>query len=145
MRIGANVPHNPAKAFDDVYLATASFSMSKNIPTDVSATSLMVIKTVHTIVWAFFVGCIMAIPLAAWLDEYQAVAWFATAVFVEVLVLVFNRLQCPLTSLAAQYTVDRRENYDIYLPLWLAKYNKLVFGSLYVAGVAFAVARWVRA
>jgi hypothetical protein len=118
--------------------------MPKNIPDAVSIASLMAIRTVHTVVWAFFAGCIIAIPLAAWLDEYQAAAWFAAAVFVEVLILVCNRLRCPLTSMAARYTIDRRENFDIYLPLWLAKYNKLVFGSLYVAGVAFAIVRWVR-
>ena len=40
---------------------------------------------------------------------------------------------------------DRRENFDIYLPVWLAKYNKLIFGSLYVASVAFALVRWAHA
>jgi len=58
---------------------------------------------------------------------------------------LFNKWRCPLTSVAARYTSDRRPNFDIYLPEWLAEHNKLIFGALYVAGVAFAFARWVSA
>jgi len=56
-------------------------------------------------------------------------------VFVEVLVLVFNRMRCPLTGVAARYTDDRRDNFDIYLPEWVARHNKTIFGTLYVAGI----------
>lgn len=62
----------------------------------------------------------------------------------EVAVLGFNGWRCPLTSMAARYTEVRRDNFDIYLPLWMARYNKLIFGTLYVAGLAFALVRWVR-
>jgi hypothetical protein len=47
-------------------------------------------------------------------------------VVVEVVVLALNNLRCPLTGVAARYTEDRRDNFDIYLPLLLAHYNKLV-------------------
>ena len=105
---------------------------------------LTVIKTMHTIVWAFFAGCILAIPVAAWLTAYQVAAWFAITVFIEVLILALNRFWCSLTSLAAPYTGDRRENLDIYLPRWLASSNKAVFGSLYIAGTAFAIIQWLQ-
>jgi hypothetical protein len=59
------------------------------------------------------------------------------AVAVEVLVLAFNRWRCPLTDVAARHTSDRRDNFDIYLPEWLARHNKVIFGTLYVAGLAF--------
>lgn len=107
--------------------------------------ALVAVKLAHTIVWAFFVACIAAIPLAAWHGAFVVAAWLAAIVFVEVLVLALNRWRCPLTAVAARYTDDRRENFDIYLPLWLARHNQRVFGSLYVAGVVFAVARWVQA
>ena len=61
---------------------------------------------------------------------------------VEVLVLVVNGWRCPLTSLAARYTDDRRANFDIYLPLWLAANNKRIFGTLFVGGLVFSVWRW---
>jgi hypothetical protein len=63
-------------------------------------------------------------------------------VFVEVLVLVFNRWRCPLTPIAARYTADRRDNFDIYLPEWLARHNKLIFGLLYSVGLLYTFARW---
>jgi hypothetical protein len=57
-------------------------------------------------------------------------------VLAEVLVLIANDGHCPLTAVAARYTGDRRDNFDIYLPEWLARYNKLIFGSIYLLGVA---------
>lgn len=58
------------------------------------------------------------------------------------MVLLVNRWSCPLTAVAARYTADRRPNFDIYLPEWLARYNKEVFGTLFVAGLLYSLARW---
>ena len=107
--------------------------------------SLKAIKVAHTLVWAFFAGCILAIPIASWRGAHGIAAWLAGIVFLEVLVLVLNGWRCPLTSVAARYTGDRRDNFDIYLPLWLARHNKIIFGGLYFAGIVFALAAWVRA
>jgi hypothetical protein len=60
-------------------------------------------------------------------------------------VLSVNRGKCPLTSIAAMYTEERRENFDIYLPLWLARYNKVIFGTLFICGSSFALVRWLAA
>lgn len=106
---------------------------------------LRAIKVAHTIAWAFFAGCILAIPVASWRDEHRIAAWLCAIVMVEVVVLVLNRWRCPLTEVAARYTDDRRDNFDIYLPLWLARHNKSIFGTLYFAAVVFAIARWWRA
>jgi membrane-bound metal-dependent hydrolase YbcI (DUF457 family) len=108
------------------------------------ATELRVIKIVHTFVWAFFAGCIVAIPVLAWYGDLRRAAVFIGIVFVEVLVLVFNRWSCPLTPLAARFTDDRRDNFDIYLPEWIARHNKTIFGGLYVAGIVLAVVRWLQ-
>ena len=99
----------------------------------------------HIAVWAFFVACILAIPLLTALSRFRAAAVFVGVVGVEVTVLVFNGMRCPLTDVAARYTSDRQANFDIYLPEWLAKYNKHVFGALYCAGLVFALARWASA
>lgn len=108
--------------------------------TPVAALSL--IRLVHTVVWAFFVLCIVSIPLLGYVREFTA-AWVAIGlVVVEVVVLVVNRLRCPLTDVAARYTDDRRANFDIYLPERLARYNKEIFGPLFLIGVLFTVARW---
>jgi len=46
-----------------------------------------------------------------------------------------------LTAVAARYTADRRDNFDLYLPQWLARYNKLIFGLISV-GVAVTFVGW---
>ena len=107
--------------------------------------NLRTIKVVHTIVWAFFASCILAIPLVSLRGEHRAAAWLSGIVMIEVIVLALNRWHCPLTPVAARFTDDRRDNFDIYLPLWLATYNKRIFGPLYVLGASFALWRWLRA
>lgn len=109
------------------------------------ANALLVVKLTHTLVWAFFAGLIVTIPLASIQGKHALAAWSAAAVAGEVLVLAANGFRCPLTAIAARYTDDRRDNFDIYLPQWLARHNKLIFGTLYLAGMAFAVVRWALA
>jgi hypothetical protein len=58
-------------------------------------------------------------------------------------VLAANRMRCPLTDLAARYTEERADNFDIYLPLWLARHNQRIFGTLYVVGMGVAWGLWV--
>ena len=106
---------------------------------------LKAIKVVHTVVWALFAGCILAIPIASLYGDNHAAFWLAAIVFVEVAVLALNKWRCPLTALAARYTTDRGANFDIYLPEWLAKHNKVVFGAIYLVGVATAGVDWVLA
>jgi hypothetical protein len=107
-----------------------------------SASILNAIKIVHTAVWAFFVTCILAIWVFALQGEFLYAALSIGMVLVEVAVLVFNRWRCPLSSVAARYDNDQRANFDIYLPEWLARRNKLIFGALYGAGIVFTFARW---
>jgi uncharacterized membrane protein len=96
--------------------------------------ALIAVKIVHTIAWAFFASCIVALPVAALAGHLHLAAFFAAATFVEVAVLLANRMRCPLTDVAARYTEDRRDNFDIYLPPWLARNNKTIFGTLFVVG-----------
>ena len=108
-----------------------------------AAARLRAIKLLHTAVWALLVGIILAIPVLAWQNRFTGVAVFTGIMLVEVAVLAFNGMRCPLTDLAARYTDDRRDNFDIYLPLWLATYNKRIFGSVFVAGLVVAAVRWL--
>jgi hypothetical protein len=104
---------------------------------------LRAVKVVHTAAWAFFASAILLIPIAAWRDAWRATVVMMSMVTVECLVLVVNGMRCPLTQVAARYTDDRVENFDIYLPRWLARYNKQIFGPLFVLGVIVsAVLRW---
>ena len=104
--------------------------------------ALRAVKILHTLAWTIFAGCIVALPVAAYVREFKVAAVLIAIVLVEVLVLFANKFRCPLTDVAAKYTNDRRANFDIYLPLWVARYNKEIFGSLFIAGVLFTLLRW---
>jgi hypothetical protein len=104
--------------------------------------NLQTIKAVHTVIWAIFTACILAIPAFGWADMYRQVTWLTGIVLVEILVLALNGWQCPLTRVAARYTDDRQDNFDIYLPAWLARHNKAIFGTLLVVGEVFVLLRW---
>lgn len=110
-----------------------------------ASTILRAIKLIHTLIWAFFAGCIVAIPFFA-SSGNLLISWVLVAVVtLEVLVIAVNRGRCPLTAMAARYTNDRTDNFDIYLPAWLAKHNKIIFGSLYVLGAVYTLVqtwRW---
>ena len=61
------------------------------------------IKLLHTTIWFFFAGCIVAIPIAgAWL-QFRWAAALSGLVLVECAVLAMNRGRCPLTDLAGLY------------------------------------------
>ena len=104
---------------------------------------LQLIKAVHTLAWAFFVACIALIPLFALARRFDLALLFIGIVAVEVVVIVVNGWRCPLTAVAARDTDDRRPNFDIYLPEWLARYNKESFGSLFGAGVLLTIVLWL--
>jgi hypothetical protein len=48
---------------------------------------------------------------------------------------------CPLTVMARKYSDSEKDNFDIFLPIWLAKYNKLIFTTLYVIGLIIVLMR----
>jgi hypothetical protein len=104
--------------------------------------ALRAVKLAHTAVWAVFATCIVLIPVFAFRGEHGRAGALIAIVLVEVLVLLANGGRCPLTAVAARYAQDRRANFDIYLPEWLARHNKSVFGLIYLAGIAFTLVRW---
>jgi hypothetical protein len=104
---------------------------------------LVLVKALHTAVWAFMAACILAIYAFAGSERFVPALAMIAIVAVEVAVLLANRMTCPLTPIAARYTDDRRPNFDIYLPQWLAKHNKAIFGPLYVLGALYTLWAWL--
>jgi len=104
---------------------------------------VVAIKLLHTVVWLFFVCCIVAVPVAAGQHRFQLAGVTAALVLLECLVLGLNRCRCPLSDVAARFTSDTKDNFDIYLPNWLARHNKTVFGMLFLGGGLFALAQWL--
>jgi hypothetical protein len=95
------------------------------------------IRLAHTVIWAVFAGAILLIPAAVAAGRPGPAAWLSALVWIEVAVLAANGMRCPLTGIAARHTEDRADNFDIILPLWLARYNKALFGTLFAAGQAY--------
>jgi len=108
-----------------------------------AGTTLQLIRLIHTLAWAFFAGAILAMPVAVVQQRFALFAILAAVVALEVLVLAVNGQRCPLTPLAARYTTDRQDNFDICLPLLIARYNKQIFGSLYLASLVFGLVSWL--
>jgi hypothetical protein len=105
---------------------------------------LTTIKLLHTLIWALLAGSILAIPVLGVLRRFRWAAVLTVVVLLECVVLAVNGGRCPLTDLAARFTVDRTPSFDIYLPNWLAERNKLIFGALFIAGELVVFASWVR-
>jgi hypothetical protein len=124
-------------------VASATREAARGARSSLTQTVLRIIKVAHTVAWAFFAGCILAIPYYAWRRRLEAASILIAIVTIEVAILMVNRMQCPLTGVASRYTDDRRDNFDIYLPVWLASHNKLIFGTLFGVGVAYTAVQWI--
>jgi len=96
-------------------------------------TALVLVKAAHTVAWAFFASCILLIPVASLAGRLGLAGILSVLVLLEGAVLLANGWRCPLTDVAARYTEDRRDNFDIYLPEWLARHNKRIFSALFLA------------
>jgi hypothetical protein len=104
---------------------------------------LIAIKLLHTLIWAIVASCILALPAVALMRKFDWAATWSVVVLVECITLAVNKGQCPLTPVAALYTQDRADNFDIYLPNWLARHNKAIFGALFITGLVIFLWRWL--
>jgi len=98
-------------------------------------TKLTLIKTAHTLIWAFMVVVIFYVVYCGVFDTVNMFTWLAIGIIVlEGLVLLSFKMSCPLTVLARKYSDSTNHNFDIYLPEWLAKYNKQIFTTIFALG-----------
>jgi len=109
-----------------------------------AGTALVLVKFAHTAAWAFFVACILGVPAAALRGRFRVAVFLSIVVWAEIAVLAANHLRCPLTDVAMRYTADRGDAFDIYLPGWLARENKRIFGAAFLAGELVLAACWAR-
>jgi hypothetical protein len=101
------------------------------------------IKLLHTAIWAVLAGSILALPVAAFTRHFRWALILTAFIVCECGVLAANRGRCPLTDWAARFTEDRAANFDIYLPEWLARNNKVIFGILFAVNELFVLWRWL--
>ena len=74
------------------------------------------------------------------MNKITLFTWIAIGlVILEGLTLVIFNMNCPLTLVAKKYSNSQKNNFDIFLPNWLAKYNKIIFTSIYLVGVLIVI------
>jgi hypothetical protein len=105
---------------------------------------LTAIKLLHTVIWAFMAAAILVLPVTGVLRRFRWAAIITVIVLLECGILALNGGRCPLTDLAARYTVDRNPNFDIYLPNWLAEHNKQIFGTLFLVSEVIVLWCWLK-
>jgi len=83
---------------------------------------LTFLKTVHTVIWIVMSAANLTAFYLAFVGRFNR--WFFLSVTLlagEIVIIAVNSWHCPLTDVMAKYTPDRKANFDIYLPEWLAR------------------------
>lgn len=105
-------------------------------------TKLILIKSLHTLIWLFYNLVIFYLLYAVIVNKIDKWVWICVGlVLFEVTVLCVNKLKCPLTLVAENYSDSKKDNFDIYLPNWLAKYNKIIYTIIFVISVLILIYR----
>ncbi|MFE3871129.1 hypothetical protein ACFX5F_07820 [Flavobacterium sp. ZS1P70] len=64
-------------------------------------------------------------------DKLDKWLWIGYGLIImEGITLLVFKFFCPLTILARKYSNSTKDNFDIYLPNWLAKYTKLIYSGI---------------
>jgi len=74
------------------------------------------------------------------IDRYVCIG--ITLFSLEVIVLLIFKNNCPLTITAHRDSNSTKNNFDIYLPNWLARNNKMiyaVFGIIFLCGLVYRI------
>lgn len=108
-------------------------------------TTLIIIKSVHTFIWLFFNAVIFYMLYAVIASKLDRWLWIGYGlVAMEGLTLVLFKFYCPLTVLARKYSSSTRDNFDIYLPNWLARYTKLIYSSIMIIIITLTLIRYLQ-
>ncbi|HWR33677.1 MAG TPA: hypothetical protein VN451_09130 [Chitinophagaceae bacterium] len=100
--------------------------------------SLTIIKVIHTLIWIFFNVVIFYMLYAVLMNKLDIWLWIGYGLFIlEGITLLIFKFFCPLTIMARKYSDSTKANFDIYLPNWLAKHNKLIYTS--ILGIIFII------
>jgi len=105
-------------------------------------TTLKFIKTIHTLIWLFFNVVIFYMLYAVIINKLDIWLWIGFGLVAsEGLILLVFRFYCPLTLIARKYSTSESDNFDIYLPNWLAKYTKLIYTTIMLVILIITIAR----
>ena len=107
-------------------------------------TKLTAIKTIHTLIWLAFNVILTYMAYAVIANRINKWVWIGIAlVLLEGLVLLIFRGNCPLTLVARNYSDSTKNNFDIFLPNWLAKYNKIIYTIIFFTIICMLIFRLI--
>jgi len=94
------------------------------------------------LVWLFFNAVLIYLFFAIVRNKIDKWIWIGLGSFVleRILLLIFKNT-CPLTIIARRYSNSSKDNFDIYLPNWLAKYNKIIYSALLLVIILLLIYR----
>lgn len=99
-------------------------------------------KIIHTLIWFFYVFVIGYILYASICNKISIYLFLGIGfVILEGVILLIFKWKCPLTVISYQYSDNHEAGFDIFLPKWLAKHNKSIFGTLFAIGVLITIFR----
>ena len=103
---------------------------------------LVLVKTVHTVIWVFYNVVIFYMLYAVIVNRIDKWLWicFGFVLLEGIILLVFKQV-CPVTLIARKYSDSDKSNFDIYLPEWLARHNKLIYTIIVVVIVVMLLFR----
>ena len=105
-------------------------------------TKLILVKTLHTVIWLFFNVVIFYLLYAVIINKIDIWVWICLGLIVmEAIILLIFKSMCPVTLIAQKYSDSTKANFDIYLPNWLAKYNKLIYSMIVLAAIIILLYR----
>ncbi len=100
------------------------------------------IKLIHTAIWLVLAPVVLYVLWSGITGNVTIYSWLAVAaIIIEGGVLLLFKGSCPLTVMARRYSDSTKDNFDIFLPNWLAKYNKTIFTSLFAIGLILMLYR----
>lgn len=103
---------------------------------------LVLVKILHTVIWVFFNVVIFYLLYAVIQNKIDIWVWICIGLIaLEVIILLIFRSVCPVTLLAEKYSDSDRANFDIYLPHWLAKYNKRIYSVIVLIAIIILLYR----
>ena len=105
---------------------------------------LLLIKILHTAVWLFFNVVIFYLLYAVVQNKIGVWVWVGLGLFaVEGITLLLFGMMCPLTIMARKYSDSGKDNFDIFLPNWLARNTKRVCTGLLLLIIIALVCRLI--
>ena len=103
---------------------------------------LQLIKAIHTIIWVFFNVVIFYLLYAVVVDKIDKWVWICLGlILLEGIILIVFKKMCPITLIERKFSNSQQDNFDIYLPNWLAKYNKEIYSIIVLIAIVILIYR----